>query len=249
MNAPDDGPWDAFYRWTGRDALSSPVANRDDAAYFLSGQRDVRRITERFALPLGGTALEIGCGDGRITRTLATMFTRVYALDVAPAVNACRVNLADYPHIQFLLGGARRLDLLPDRSIDVILSANMLQHVPARDEITWYISEAARLLSLTGVAVLQLRNPRALTRLHDFVLDAACAAASQSLPPLYPHWHGAVLNETQTRAATGLTDAEVAWLPERHHIWLVLRRTWPQLPPHLPPGLYEINDHGEVVGA
>src|SRR5690348_3922163 len=68
-----------FYIWTD-------VAKGDD--FFASGERDAKHILDFAGTNLGEarTALEIGCGVGRITLPMARRFERVVAVDIAPTM-------------------------------------------------------------------------------------------------------------------------------------------------------------------
>jgi SAM-dependent methyltransferase len=220
----DAESWERFYRRAGRLALASRVGS-DDYSYFTSGRSQLAEIAERFRAPPGGTAVEIGCGDGRMTLALADRYDRVFALDVAPTVlAACRDNLqaaGRAGNVTLLLGGADRLALLPAGSVDFVLSATVLQHVSVRDEVLLYLAESGRLLRPGGVAALQLRTPRLRSRVRDVLVDAV-RVFGRKLPAFDPSWRGVVLTEAEARHATGRDRAEVSWLVNGHHTWLVV---------------------------
>lgn len=223
----DAQSWEAFYRRAGRRVLATR-APQDDAGYFASGAREVAEITTRFNLPTSGTVLEIGCGDGRLTRALADRYDRVYALDVAPSVlAACRHNLCDRGNVEYLLGGAGLLAEQPAGSLDAVLSATCLQHVSDRAEVLRYLAETGRLLRPGGVAALQLRTPRLRSRVRDLVIDTVRLLSARLpgawLPAFRPSWRGAVLTEAAARRATGRDPGELSWRVEGHHAWLIVR--------------------------
>lgn len=220
-NHSDAKSWDGFFRQAGRRALATR-APHDDAGYFASGARQVAEITARFGVPDGGTAVEIGCGDGRMTRSLAGRYDHVYALDVAPSVlAACRRNLRDRDNVEFLLGGAGQLAGRPGGSVDFVLSATVLQHVSDRAEVTRYLAEAGRLLRPGGVATLQLRAPGLRSRGRDVLVDTIRLFGDQ-LPAFHPSWRGAVLTEPEARRSVGRGPDELDWHLDGHHAWLVV---------------------------
>src|SRR5664279_293528 len=59
----------------------------DDEAFYGLGRQDWSDFEARwrqYEPSLGGTAVEIGCGAGRITHRMTDVFDRVVGLDVSP---------------------------------------------------------------------------------------------------------------------------------------------------------------------
>ena len=70
--------------------------------------------------------LEIGCGDGRLTRRLARLGAQVIAIDPdRAAIRSARRTLPrSYARqVKFAVGTAGRLDLWPARSFDIVVFA------------------------------------------------------------------------------------------------------------------------------
>ena len=70
--------------------------------------------------------LEIGCGDGRLTRRLARLGAQVIAID--PDRDAIRIARKTLPRsyarqVRYAVGTAGRLDLWPARSFDIVVFA------------------------------------------------------------------------------------------------------------------------------
>jgi len=168
-------------------------------------------------------ALEIGCGDGRITKNLAELSGSVIAMDIAPTVlDACRRNLQPAKNVEFVLGSADALRAFPDDYFDFIVSTNVFQHVPSRDTVTLYISEASRLLAGAGVAVLQMRDPSFRTRVRDMAIDVA--RLPSRLPSFDRHWRGCRIGKLEGCAvATAWPSRSAEWLPDGPLGWVVVR--------------------------
>ncbi len=111
---------------------------------------DHRKIVREFELervlrlfPAGATILEIGAGAGWQAKQLADRGYKVTAIDIAQSRYSTlqEWNVIDYDghHIP-----------LPDQSVDVIFSSNVLEHIPHIDE---FMVEMRRVLRPGGVAV------------------------------------------------------------------------------------------------
>ncbi|TBN39035.1 methyltransferase domain-containing protein [Paracoccus subflavus] len=117
-----------------------------------------------------GNALEIGCGNGTLSRRLAPRCRRLTAMDVTPAaVEAARRHLADLPHVAVVHGMAPRD--LPDGSFDLILLSEVLYFLTP-DDISllghWLRGHAAgRIVAVnwTGPTDEELDGPRAVALL------------------------------------------------------------------------------------
>jgi ubiquinone/menaquinone biosynthesis C-methylase UbiE len=101
----------------------------------------------------GRAALDVGCGEGRFTRTLAGWFETVAGIDPHPgrlgkAVEAAKAaGLA----IDFRSGTAESLPW-PDASFDAVIFSNSLHHVA---DFAGALAEAARVLRPGGLVYVQ----------------------------------------------------------------------------------------------
>lgn len=103
--------------------------------------RALRRALERDAalLPRGGTLLDLGCGD--------MPYRPVFAPRVARYLGA---DLLRNPLADVLLEESGRVSM-PDGSVDIVLSSQVLEHVPSPAA---YLREAHRLLKPGGTLLL-----------------------------------------------------------------------------------------------
>lgn len=134
------GKWnsDEFFK-TGKDEISNVLIKIDSLGEAVSG----------------GTALDFGCGVGRLSRALASEFSKVIAVDISSSMlrEAKKVN-HEITNISFIHNTADDLVLIPRNSIDFLYSNIVLQHMPKNKQIT-YIKEFCRVLSPGGILAIQ----------------------------------------------------------------------------------------------
>jgi SAM-dependent methyltransferase len=143
LTAPDTrhGGWDIdrFFA-TGVDMVAAMLAH-----------------TQRYGRPARpGTALDFGCGLGRLTRALAPHFERTYGLDVASTMIKQAKRLDPGSGAVFVRHDREDLSRYESGSVDFLSCLLVLQHLPSRDAIERYLREFVRVLSPGGVAAVQL---------------------------------------------------------------------------------------------
>ncbi|MGE5540495.1 MAG: methyltransferase domain-containing protein [Gemmatimonas sp.] len=114
-------------------------------------------------LPGGEAALDIGCGEGKFTRSLAALFRQVSGIDVKErAIAKAKAAAAEAGvTVDFRVASAEALPF-PDASFDTVAFSNSLHHIgdPVRA-----IGEALRVLKPDGV--LYVMEPVASGNYHD----------------------------------------------------------------------------------
>src|SRR5207248_3103852 len=98
--------WDARARENARYYVKTGKEQWTDDEFFRSGEQTVREeiLTDMINIcqgkdPKQMCVLEIGCGAGRITRALASLFGEVHGVDVSgEMISKARVALADRPN-------------------------------------------------------------------------------------------------------------------------------------------------------
>ncbi|MEA2237251.1 MAG: hypothetical protein QOC81_1975 [Thermoanaerobaculia bacterium] len=138
--------------------LRERMSGDDLRAFFASGDSDIAHIFDLIARPdfSPRTALDFGCGVGRLTRALAKRVERVAGVDVAPSM--LRLARENVPDATFSAA-------IPNERFDLIVSLIVFQHIPVRrgEEL---LEELLGCLSDDGVAVLQFtfRRPGSFLR-------------------------------------------------------------------------------------
>jgi ubiquinone/menaquinone biosynthesis C-methylase UbiE len=103
----------------------------------------------------GGTALEIGCGVGRLLMPMAQHFKEVIGLDIAPNMLAlARQYLGQAGNIRLEL---IEKDVFPvaDSIVDYVYSVIVFQHIYYREVIQRYLEETLRVLKAGGLVRIQ----------------------------------------------------------------------------------------------
>lgn len=131
----------------------------DPTEFFATGLEDVERmllVADRLGLARRrGTAVDFGCGLGRLTQGLASHFDRAVGLDISPEMIERATGLgAALSNCKF--------EVLPDRlpfadqSVDLVSSIFVFQHLEDPAQVRYWIGECVRILDRGGVAVFQI---------------------------------------------------------------------------------------------
>jgi SAM-dependent methyltransferase len=178
--------WNELARKDGMWAvLTGPLAGRRDwdvEAFFRTGVEEVEAVLARSealgATPRLATALDFGCGVGRLSQALARHFTKVHGVDIAAAMleQARQQNRAG-DRCQFHLNESDSLALFSDATFDFVYSSITLQHMEPRYSGR-FLSEFFRVTRPGGVVVFQIPSdpvpgpPRVASRAGPLPLEA-----------------------------------------------------------------------------
>jgi SAM-dependent methyltransferase len=103
--------------------------------------------------PPGSRTLEVGCGEGRVSRDLKARGHTVVALDASPSL--LRLAQEADPGGEYVLGDAAQLPF-EDASFDLVVAFNSLMDI---DEMPTAIEEAARVLEPDGRFCICVTHP------------------------------------------------------------------------------------------
>ena len=160
-----------------------PAGAWDQAAFFETGVAEVEqvlRIARLFSPIHFGTAMDFGCGVGRLSQALAGHFDRVVGIDVAASMIQAAVQLNQFPsRCEYLHNVTADLTVLGDRSVDFIYSNITLQHmVPSL--VASYVREFFRIARPGAHVIFQLpSSPRSIA--WHWIKNAAPVALSNLL--------------------------------------------------------------------
>ncbi len=140
--------------------------------FFETGRKEIDELLDYLKKvglnPARGTALDFGCGVGRLTQGLARHFDRVKGVDISPSmIDLARQYNRFGDHVEYFVNARSDLRLFPDRSFDLIYSSITLQHVPPQFS-RQYIADFVRVLRPGGAIVFQLPHKRTLVPVPRF---------------------------------------------------------------------------------
>jgi ubiquinone/menaquinone biosynthesis C-methylase UbiE len=111
----------------------------DDAdEFFDTGEKLVQQIIDPviqcyIKCPQNSIAIDIGCGVGRVTRTLSHRFKLVYGFDVSSKMIELGKSMnSAYGNILFHQSDGQHLKVIEDSSVDYVFSFTTFQHMPSR---------------------------------------------------------------------------------------------------------------------
>jgi SAM-dependent methyltransferase len=146
--------WDERARTNARHYIATSQSTWSDDAFFRSGRAEIEDIVVNHIdeICAGRRAaemrvLEIGCGAGRMTKSLGQIFGHVDAVDISSEMIAqARAALSGHANIQFHANNGVDLSMFADESFDFALSAIVFQHIPRKAIVEHYMRETARVL-------------------------------------------------------------------------------------------------------
>jgi SAM-dependent methyltransferase len=123
---------------------------RDEVGELMARAQQLSRPARR------RSALDFGCGAGRLTQALANYFDGVVGVDISTSMLALaeRVNQQG-DRCRYVLNRVSNLAIFDSGTFDLIYSRLVLQHLPPRLERA-YLHEMLRVLSPGGLLVFQL---------------------------------------------------------------------------------------------
>jgi SAM-dependent methyltransferase len=131
------------------------------AEFMATGEAEIESVMHHLAsircIPdYGGTALDFGCGVGRITQAMARRFASCVGVDISRQMIEKAESWNRYAHCRYVANSADRLPFA-DASFSFIYSNIVLQHVPRRFS-TAYLREFVRVLAPGGILIFGVQD-------------------------------------------------------------------------------------------
>ena len=154
----DLGDLDPVWAILSRDAGKHGGWDLDD--FFATGEEEIARMLDhagRLGYPAkNASALDFGCGIGRLSRALATRFDEVLGIDISERmVEQARELNGSFTNCRFIVVDEGP-QALPDERFDLIYTRIVLQHLPSREWIADYVVALIGRLKPGGLLVFQL---------------------------------------------------------------------------------------------
>lgn len=129
----------------------------NEAVFRASGERDIGLVLDGVPeiLPANHSALEIGCGTGRLLEPLSRHFGQVFGVDVSgEMIRRGRGRLGHLPQVHFIeIDGLGELPF-KGQSFNFCFSYITFHHIPLKAVLRRYIREIHRVLEPAGIARL-----------------------------------------------------------------------------------------------
>jgi 2-polyprenyl-3-methyl-5-hydroxy-6-metoxy-1,4-benzoquinol methylase len=153
---------DTWETWARRDQqfaiLSSPEVREWDREKFMAHTWEADHamaLASAHGFEARGTALDFGCGVGRLTQRLADSFDSVVGIDISPTmVEQAQALNRHGDRCRYVCGS---LEQLGDESFDLIVSVYVIQHIPARLQADTLRSLVGKLRS-DGLMVVNIHS-------------------------------------------------------------------------------------------
>ena len=156
--------WDALARENDRYYVRSVDHEQSDEEYAESGRNNVKAYIEDDAILCDRVApfsdkviVEIGCGSGRITKTLAALFKHVVAVDISPTMLEKAKAFVGADNVSFIESDGVSVPVPPETA-DLAFSYIVYQHFPSREAIEASFQGVSQALRPGGLFKTQVRG-------------------------------------------------------------------------------------------
>lgn len=103
-----------------------------------------------------GTALDFGCGIGRVAYALGEYYNKVYGVDISEKMIFEAKKYLKNKKIVFIQNTRNDLQCFENNQFDLIYSLITLQHIPDKKQIRSYLNEFIRILRPGGILYFQM---------------------------------------------------------------------------------------------
>jgi len=149
------------------DAMALILNTTDSETFEATGRADAERLSAY--LPDGGTALDLGCGIGRVARYLAPRCTTLWAVDAsARMLDLARTRMAELSNVRYARCVDTAIPDVPDGAVDLAYALLVLQHLE-REDAFLLLEELRRVVAHAGTVVVTFPNLLSDTYLAAFL--------------------------------------------------------------------------------
>lgn len=138
--------------------------NITDEQFEKSGKKDTEEfvLNDKYIFDTGNKSiLEIGCGNGRMTKYICSKFKRVVAIDISRTmIQEAALRLQTVQNVQLLETDGYDFSLIADKSIDIVFSYLVFQHFKDKRMVECNFEEVNRVLKPGGLFKVRLRTDK-----------------------------------------------------------------------------------------
>jgi len=185
-----DDPFYAVATWPGRDRGGSNPWTPDD--FYTLGHSywaDFRKRWADYGVDLG-LAVDIGCGAGRLTRSMAADFAQVIGVDVSEEMLEVARTHISAPNVDLRVGDGVELPV-GSATVDAAFSAHVFQHFDSLALARANFSEIARVLKPGGSMMVHLPVVMRPTGVAGVLAALAIRHRLAGLKDSFRRWRGA----------------------------------------------------------
>jgi len=139
--------------------------------FFQTGEIEIDNLIDELNKKkiffIKGSAIDFGCGVGRLTQPMGKYFESVLGIDISEKMVKLAEENNNSPNCKFITNQTSHLGNIKDKSVDFIYSNIVLQHIypPLVFE---YLNEFERVVKRNGILVFQLPD-RFINRFLDLI--------------------------------------------------------------------------------
>lgn len=137
--------------------VSSFRKDWDETSFFEWGEQQTKNAVDVFLKAQGfdphdKVVLEIGCGPGRMTRALASRFSKVFAYDVSDKYIKMAIEKNSHlNNVNFYTNDGLTFPQVENESVDFAFSGWTMMHMPNKQVVEQNLREMARVLKKGGI--------------------------------------------------------------------------------------------------
>lgn len=150
---------DALYGIASADEKKNNKWELDD--FFKRGEGIINQLMEtstKYGYPSKkDTALDFGCGAGRLLRFTSWHFRQVIGIDISKGmIELAKKYNGDLKNVEYFVNEEPNLHFIADNSVDMVYTFHVLQHIPKRNDRIRFIKEFQRILKPNGLLAFHI---------------------------------------------------------------------------------------------
>jgi ubiquinone/menaquinone biosynthesis C-methylase UbiE len=166
--------WTDFGKHNHMWAICTENKNWGKSDFFKTGTNEINDLFDYLSSNkiyfTKNTAVDFGCGIGRLTQALSEKFRKVIGIDISKPMIDKANQYADQQKLancNFVLNKNNDLSILESNSMNFIYTYNVLQHMQP-SYAKKYIEEFLRIINSDGVICFQLPSKLRISKIQSF---------------------------------------------------------------------------------